>query len=82
MSGQDLMSALQNSINLLNAAQREYRARGVAEAQAEKDYRIALSKKMLIERDNGMPVSIISDVCRFAGDRGIEIQAGLCQGKL
>ena len=52
MSGQDLMSALQNSINLLNAAQREYRARGVAEAQAEKDYRIALSKKMLIERDN------------------------------
>ena len=64
MSGQDLMSALQNSINLLNAAQREYRARGVAEAQAEKDYRIALSKKMLIERDNGMPVSIISDVCR------------------
>ena len=37
---------------------------GESEAQAEKDYRIALSKKMLIERDNGMPVSIISDVCR------------------
>lgn len=36
MSGQDLMSALQNSINLLNAAQREYRARGVAESAGGK----------------------------------------------
>ena len=64
MSGQDLMNALQNSINLLNVAQREFGGRGRAWAAAERDYRIALSKKMLIERDNGMPVSILSDVCR------------------
>jgi hypothetical protein len=33
------------------------------------DYRIALAEKILIERDKGTPVTIISDVCR--GDRKI-----------
>lgn len=69
MSGQDLMLAMQTNINMLNAAQKEFGGRGRTWAAAEREYRIALAKKILIERDKGMPVSIISDVCR--GDREI-----------
>ena len=64
MSGQDLMFSMQTNINLLNAAQKEFSNRGRAWAAAERDYRVALAKKILTERDNGTPVSIISDVCR------------------
>lgn len=38
--------------------------RGRESAEAERQYRIALAKKILIERDKGTPVSIISDICR------------------
>ena len=33
-------------------------------ADAEKNYKIALAKKILLERERGTPVTIISDVCR------------------
>jgi len=42
---------------------------GRANAKAEGAYRVALAKKILVERDKGTPVTIISDICR--GDRGI-----------
>ena len=64
MSGQDLMSAMQNNINLLNTAQKEFCNRGRTWAAAERDYRVALAKKILSERDKGTPVSIISEICR------------------
>lgn len=64
MSGQDLMLAMQTNINLLNTAQKESVSRGITCAEAERDYRIALAKKILMERDKGTPVSIISDVSR------------------
>lgn len=52
-------------------------------AQTEHDYRIALAKKIVEERSNGTPATIIPDVCR--GDRDIarlkldrDIARGLC----
>ena len=68
MSGQDLMLAMQTNINLLNAAQKEFSSRGRAWAAAERDYRVALAQKILLERDKGMPVSIISDICRGSAE--------------
>lgn len=43
---------------------REFGRRGSKYAQAECDYRMALSAEILRRRDAGMPVTIISDVCR------------------
>ena len=67
MSGQDLLNELQTKITLLDRALGEFGNRGRTHAQAEQDYRVALSKKILAERDKGTPVTIISDICR--GDR-------------
>lgn len=68
-SGQDLMIEMQGRIKMLDAALQQLGNRGRAYAQAERDYRMALAKKILAERDKGTPVTIISDVCR--GDREI-----------
>lgn len=38
--------------------------KGRERAQTERDYRVALRKKILSERAQGTPVTIISDVCR------------------
>ena len=69
MNGQDLMIEMQGRIKMLDTALQQLGNRGRAYAQAERDYREALSKKILMERDKGTPVTIISDVCR--GDRQI-----------
>jgi len=37
---------------------------GRLRSEAERDYRVALCKKILTERDKGTPVTIISDICR------------------
>ena len=37
---------------------------GIAKAEAERDYRIALAKRELELRANGIPVSILSDLAR------------------
>lgn len=65
----DLIAEIGHRSKLLDSAIRELGTRGRAYAQAEHDYRVALSKKVLTERDKGTPVTIISDVCR--GDREI-----------
>lgn len=39
-------------------------SRGQEKAEAERDYRVALAKEILNQRDAGMPVTIISDICR------------------
>ena len=49
---------------LLDTAIRQLGIRGRAYAQAEHDYRVAMRKKILEERANGTPVTIISDLCR------------------
>ena len=53
---------------LLDKAISQLGVRGKAYAQAECDYRVALSKKMLEYRADGMPVTIISDICRGLPD--------------
>ena len=42
--------------------------RGMSKAKAESEYRVALAKKMLIERKSGTPVTIINDICRGSKD--------------
>ena len=69
MSGQDLILEMQAKTRLLDSALSQLGKRGSEYAKAEHDYRVALAKKILLERDKGTPVTIISDVCR--GDREI-----------
>jgi hypothetical protein len=61
---QDLYIEMQNKRKELNRAIKEARERGEGMAEAERKYRIALAKEMLIQRDNKVPVTIISDICR------------------
>ena len=60
----DLVNAISDKTALLDAAITQLGKRGRTYAQAEMDYKIALAKKILTERDKGTPVTIISDVCR------------------
>lgn len=69
MSGQDLVTEMQSKTAMLDAALSQLGKRGRELAQAEHDYRVSLAEKILHERDGGMPVTIINDVCR--GDRKI-----------
>lgn len=69
MSGQDLISDLQSILKKLDNAVDRLGEDGKRLAEAERDYRIALSKLILRNRDAGMPVTIIGDVCR--GDEDV-----------
>lgn len=60
----DLIQEIGAKSALLDAAVRQLGIRGRAYAQAEHDYRVAMRKKILEERVNGTPVTIISDLCR------------------
>lgn len=64
VSGQDLDLELRDKLRLLDISLREFGKRGRAYAEAERDYRVAMAKKVLIERAGGQPVTIISDICR------------------
>lgn len=66
---QDLMIQTKSLRDKLNFAIKELKQRGTNKAEAEANYRMALAEKMLIERDKGMPVTIINDICR--GDKEI-----------
>lgn len=68
MDGLNLYQELQNKTDLLDVAVRELRSRGTAFAQAERDYKVALAEALLNERSNGMPMTIIGDVCRGKRD--------------
>ena len=71
MSGQDLIMELQSKVALLDKALQQLGNRGRTYAQAEQDYRVALAKKIAIEREKSTPVTIISDICR--GDKDIAL---------
>jgi len=66
---QDLVIQMNTLKNKLNLAIKELKNRGINKAKTEAEYRKALAEKMLVERDKGMPVTIINDICR--GDRNI-----------
>lgn len=65
---QDLMNEVGIRSARLDAALREFGKRGREYAEAEHDYRVALSQIMLRERDKGTPVTIISDVCKGSAE--------------
>lgn len=60
----DLISEIGSKSALLDTAIKQLGIRGKAYAQAERDYRIAMARKVMEEREKGTPVTIISDVCR------------------
>lgn len=60
----DLVTEIMDKSRMLDVAISELKRRGQKYAEAERDYRVALAKQMLTERDNGMPVTIISDICK------------------
>lgn len=60
----DLIQEIGAKSALLDTAIKQLGIRGRAYAQAEHDYRVAMRKKILEERANGTPVTIISDLCR------------------
>ena len=64
MDGYELIQQIQQKTALLDKALRESKERGIASADAEREYKVALSKAMLTERERGTPVTIISDICR------------------
>lgn len=64
----ELIQELGAKTALLDKAIQQLGVRGKAYAQAEHDYRVALSKKFLEYRADGMPVTIISDICRGLPD--------------
>lgn len=61
---QDLINELNLHRGNLNLAIKELKARGQAKAEAERDYRVALAKEILRLRTEGIPVTIINDLCR------------------
>lgn len=69
MAGLDLYEELSTKVVLLDKALGQLGKRGREYANCEQTYRVALAKKMLTERDKGLPATILSDVCR--GDKEI-----------
>jgi hypothetical protein len=63
-SGQELFIEMTSKQRLLERSLGELGKRGRVMAEAEKEYRIALKKKMAEYRTNGYPVTIMGDMCR------------------
>ena len=55
----ELMDELQQKMKQLDVAYKQLRKSGIARAEAERDYKIALSKKGLMLREEGMAVGMI-----------------------
>lgn len=60
----ELIQEIGAKSSLLDAAVKQLGVRGKAYAQAEREYKVALAKRIMQEREKGTPVTIISDVCR------------------
>ena len=61
---QDLYHELTTLRNNLGQAITILKERGQDKALAERDYRVAMAKEMLILREKGTPVTIINDLVR------------------
>lgn len=67
----DLLLELKERVEKLDLALRELRKRGESYATAERDYKCALSKKILQLRADGYPATLIADLSR--GDKEIAL---------
>jgi hypothetical protein len=65
---QDLQIELKRYRDKLDTAIKELKNRGQKKAQAEHDYRVALAKEIVSQRAEGIPVTVISDICRGKED--------------
>lgn len=63
----DPISEVWRRSEMLEVALKECKTRGTALAEAEQEYRIKLAEKILLLREQSVPVSIISDIAR--GDK-------------
>lgn len=61
---QSLVIAANETLDRLQELNDEARLSGCQYAENEAEYRKALRLEILAARNNGMPVSIISDICR------------------
>lgn len=59
-----MMNELQYLLNKTNKAIDTLARNGQKLAQAEMEYRMALAREILAQRDKGTPVTIINDICR------------------
>ena len=66
---QSLQVEMRELRDTLTLAITELKKHGRGKARAEMNYRVALQKKILLERDKGTPVTIINDICK--GDKEI-----------
>lgn len=64
----DLINEIGEKCRLLDVAITELKKRGIKYAEAERDYKVAIAKKIMDEREKGTPVTIIGDVCRGNAD--------------
>ena len=64
MDGQTLVNDLQYTIQRINKAIDSLAKNGQRKAQAEMNYRMALAAEILQLREQGVPVTIIGDICR------------------
>lgn len=68
MSGQELFLELSEKVALMDTALKQLGKRGKEYAKAEHDYRVALRKQILLERENGVSVTIVGDIARGHSD--------------
>lgn len=68
MDGCDLYNELSYKTKLLDTAVRELKSRGVAYAQAERDYRVKKAEAILEERAKGTAATITLDIVKGRKD--------------
>ena len=62
MSGQDQLTKIEKSKEMMEFAQKEFRIHGELYAEAERDYRISLAKKILKLKEEGFAATLISNL--------------------
>ncbi len=64
MAENELINEIGLKCQLLDVAITQLKKRGIELAKAEREYKVALAKRILDEREKGTPVTIIGDLCR------------------
>lgn len=63
-SGQEIVNMIMETREIIDACVKDLAKKGHKKSAAEQNYRIALAKEIMIQREKGTPVTIISDICR------------------